>query len=84
MSKRHGRHSTARKRKFVEAYLNEEALHALGQQHDACRNLIRIWIEKYAHGEYDDDAVEADLLPECESRIAALERLVGHQELEIE
>ncbi len=49
-----------------------------------CRNLIRVWIEKYERGEYDDDAVEADLLPEYEARIAALERLVGRQALEIE
>ncbi len=68
----------------MEAYLNGEALHALGKQHDVCRSLIRIWIEKYERGEYDDDAVEADLLPEYESRIAALERLVGRQALEIE
>ena len=49
-----------------------------------CRNLIRIWIEKYERGEYDDDAVEADLVPEYEARVAALERLVGRQALEIE
>ncbi len=84
MSKRHRRHSTAKKREIVEAYLNGEALHALGKEHDVCRSLIRIWIEKYERGEYDDDAVEADLLPEYESRIAALERLVGRQALEIE
>lgn len=84
MTKRHRRHSTAKKREIVEAYLNGEALHALSKQHDVCRNLIRIWIEKYERGEYDDDAVEADLLPEYEARIAALERLVGRQALEIE
>jgi len=82
--RRHRRHSTALKREIVEAYLNGEALHALGKQHDICRNLIRIWIEKYERGEYDDDAVEADLVPEYEARVAALERLVGRQALEIE
>ncbi len=30
------------------------------------------------------NAIEADLLPEYEARIAALERLVGRQALEIE
>lgn len=82
--RRHRRHSTAKKRELVEAYLNGEALHALSKQHDICRNLIRIWIEKYERGEYDDDAVEADLVPEYEARVAALERLVGRQALEIE
>ena len=84
MTRRHRRHSTAKKREIVEAYLNGEALHALSKQHDVCRNLTRVWIEKYERGEYDDDAVEADLLPEYEARIAALERLVGRQALEIE
>jgi len=67
--RRHRRHSTAKKREVVEAYLNGEALHAPSKQHDVCRNLIRIWIEKYERGEYDDDAVEADLLPEYEARL---------------
>ena len=84
MSKRHRRHSTAKKREIVQAYLNGEALHALGKQHDMCRSLIWIWIEKCERGEHDDDDVEANLLQEYESRIAALERLVGRQALEIE
>ena len=61
MTKRHRRHSTAKKREVVEAYLNGEALQALSRRHDVCRSLIRIWIEKYERGSYDDDAVEADL-----------------------
>ena len=84
MTRRHRRHSTVKKREIVEAYLNGQALHALSKEHDVCRNLIRIWIKKYERGEYDDDAIEADLLPEYEARIAALERLVGRQALEIE
>lgn len=70
--------------KFRTVPLNGEALHALSKQHDVCRNLIRIWIGKYERGENDDDAVEAYLVPEYEARIAALERLVGRQALEIE
>ena len=84
MKRRHRRHSTAKKREIVEGYLNGESLHALSKRHDVCRTLIRVWIEKYERGEYDDDAVEADLLPEYMARIAALERLVGRQALEIE
>ena len=84
MTRKHRRHSTAKKREIVEAYLNGGALHALSKQHDVCRNLIRVWIEKYERGEYDNDAIEADLLPEYEARIAALERLAGKQALEIE
>ena len=32
----------------------------------------------------DDDVQAADLIQECEAKIAALERLVGRQALEIE
>lgn len=84
MTKRHRRHSTARKREIVEAYFNGESMRALSQKYDVCRTLIPIWIEKYERGEFDDDAVEEELLPEYETRIAALERLVGRQALEIE
>ena len=59
-------------------------MRALGQKHDTCRTLIPIWIDKYERGEFDDDAIEEELLPEHETRIAALERLVGHQALELE
>ena len=84
MTRRHRRHSTAKKREMVEADLNGEALRTLSERHDVCRSLIRIWIEKYERGSCDDDAVEADLLSECKARIAAQERLVGRQALEIE
>ncbi len=58
MTRRHRRHSTAKKRETVEAYLNGEALQALSRRHDVCRSLIRIWIEKYERGSYDDDAAD--------------------------
>ncbi len=45
---------------------------------------IRIWIEKYEAGAYDDEAHAADLLQEHEAKVAALERLVGRQAMEIE
>ena len=54
------------------------------QRHDLSRNLIRIWIEKAEAGSLDQDMASAELLTEYETRIAALERLVGRQALEIE
>ena len=48
------------------------------------RNLIRIWVQTYEQGAFDDDAQAADLIQEYEARIAALERLVGKQALELE
>ena len=64
-------------------YLIGETLHGLAKRHDASRPLIRVWIEKYEAGEFDDDAQATDLIQQYES-IAALERLVGKEALELE
>lgn len=84
MPRQHRRHSTAFKRQVVENYHAGATLHGLSRQYDVCRNLIRVWIEKYDAGAFDDEAEAASLLPDYEARIAALERLVGRQALEIE
>jgi transposase len=84
MPRQHRRHSTAFKRQVVEEYHSGTTLHALGKKHDICRQLIRVWIEKHEAGAYDDDAEAVDLVQERDARIAALERLVGRQALEIE
>jgi transposase-like protein len=81
---RHRTHSTDFKRQVVHAYLSGETLHGLAKRHDVSRNLIRIWIEKHDAGAFDDDAAAADAIEAYEARIAALERLVGEQALEIE
>ena len=41
-------------------------------------------MQKYEAGSFDEDAAAADLLQQYEARIAALERLVGKQALELE
>ena len=81
---RHRSHSTDFKRQVVAEYHGGETLHALGRRHDLSRNLIRIWVEKAEAGSLDQDMASAELLGEYETRIAALERLVGRQALEIE
>ena len=53
-----------------------ETLHSLAKRHDMSRNLMRIWVQKYEAGAFDEDAIAADLVA-AEARIAALERLVG-------
>jgi transposase-like protein len=77
-------HSIEFKRQVVQEYLAGETLHSLGRRHDLSRNLIRIWVRKYEQGAFDDDAQAADVIQEYEARIAALERLVGKQALELE
>ena len=72
------------KRQVAQEYLSGETLHGLAKRHDVSRNLIRVWVRKYEEGAFDDDAQAADLIQEYEARIAALERLVGKQALELE
>ncbi len=80
----HRSHSIDFKRQVVAEYHAGETLHALGRRHDLSRNLIRIWVEKAEAGSLDQDMASAELLSEYEAPIAALERLVGHQALELE
>ena len=81
---RHRTHSIAFKRQVVQEFLGGETLHGLAKRHDLSRNLIRVWVDKYEAGAFDEDTQAADLVQEYEARIAALERLVGKQALELE
>jgi transposase len=81
---RHRSHSIEFKRQVAQEFLAGDTLHGLAKRHDICRNLIRVWVQKYEAGAFDEDAKAADLLQEYEARIAALERLVGKQALELE
>lgn len=69
---------------MAQDYLAGETLHSLARRHDLSRNLIRIWIQKFEGGAFDDEAAAVDMIEAYEVRIAALERLVGRQALEIE
>ena len=81
---KHRSHSAAFKRQEAGAFMAGETLHALSQRHDISRQLIRIWVGKFEAGALDEDVQAADLMQEYEAKIAALERMVGHQALEIE
>ena len=81
---KHRTHSIEFKRQVAQEYLGGETLHGLAKRHDLSRNLIRIWVQKYEAGALDEDAAAADMIQEYEARIAALERLVGKQALELE
>ena len=85
--KAHGQapfHSIEFKRQIAQEFLAGETLHGLAKRHDISRNLIRIWVKKLETGAFDEDARAADLLQEYEAKIAAFERMVGRQALEIE
>src|SRR4051812_20841081 len=81
---RHHSHSIEFKRQVAQEFVTGETLHGLAKRHDISRNLIRVWVAKFEAGAFDEDAQAADLLQEYEARIAALERMVGRQALEIE
>lgn len=81
---KHRSHSVDFKRQVAQEFLAGETLHGLTKRHDISRNLIRIWVDKFEAGAFDDDARAADLVQAYEARIAALERLVGKQALELE
>jgi transposase len=81
---KHRTHSIEFKRQVAQEFLAGETLHGLAKRHDISRNLIRVWVERYEAGVFDDDAAAAITMQEYEARIAALERLVGKQALELE
>ncbi|MDK4735078.1 transposase [Rhizobium sp. CNPSo 3490] len=81
---KHRSHSVEFKRQVAQEFLAGETLHGLAKRHDVSRNLIRIWVQKHEQGAFDDDEQAADIIQEYEARIAALERLVGKQALELE
>ena len=72
------------KRQVAQEFLAGESLHGLSRRHDVSRNLIRIGVAKFEDGAFDEEIEAAGLLQEYEAKIAALERLVGRQALEIE
>ena len=80
---RHRTHPIAFKRQIAQEFLSGEiSLHGLAKRNDICRNLIRVCVEKYERGEFDDEVEAANLLEQYEARIAALERMVGRLALE--
>ncbi len=81
---KHRTHSIEFKRQIAQGFIAGETLHALAKRHDISRNLIRIWVQKFEAGAFDDNAHTADLLQDYEAKIPALERMVGRQALEIE
>lgn len=81
---KHRSHSIEFKREVAQEFIAGETLHGLAKRHDIVRNLIRIWVQKYEAGAFDEDATAADMIGEYEARIAALERLVGKQALKLE
>jgi transposase-like protein len=59
---KHRSHSVEFKRRVAQEFLAGETLHGLAKRHDLSRNLIRVWVEKYEAGVFDEDARAADMI----------------------
>ena len=80
---RHRRYDLDFKRRLAQEYLSGGVtLGALARHHDVSRNLIRLWVEKYEAGEFEDGEVQTEQLSHCQTRIAELERKVGQLVME--
>lgn len=77
-------HTVAFMRQVVQEFVAGETLHGFAKRHDLSRNLIHLWVQKYEGAAFDEDATAADIIEKYEARIAALERLVGKQALQLE
>jgi transposase len=64
---KHRTHTLEFKRLVAQEFRAGETLHGLAKRHDICRNLIRVWVQKYEVGEFDDDAAAVDLLQQYEA-----------------
>src|SRR3546814_19022157 len=78
---RHRSHSIEFKRQVAQEFLAGETLHGLAKRHDISRNLIRVWVQKYETGAFDEDATAADMIQHYEARNAARseERRIGKE-----
>ena len=57
---KHRTHRIGFTRQVAQEFLAGETLHGLAKRHDLARNLIRVWVEKYEAGEFDEDARAAE------------------------
>jgi transposase len=82
---RYFRHSTEFKVRLVQSYLaGEGTIKGLARQHGIYHSLLRLWIEKYRKGHFDEKDAVVEKVEEYEAKIAALERKVGQLTMEID
>jgi transposase-like protein len=84
MARRYRSYNVEFKKQVVREFSAGATLHELGRRYEISRNLVRRWVNKYEEGALDGGAQAAGLRRNYEARIAALERLVGRQALELE
>lgn len=84
-TRRYHRHSTEFKLRIVQSYLSGEGtIKGLARQHGIYHSLLRLWVDKYRRGHFDERETLVEKVDEYEAKIAALERKVGQLTMEID
>ena len=60
---KHRTHSIEFKRQVAQEFLAGETLHGLAKRHDVCRNLIRVWVQKYEAGDFVPQIFSSSMKP---------------------
>lgn len=82
--RRHQSYSTEFKIRLVRTYLaGEGTIKGLARQYSICHSLLRLWIENYRLGHYDEKGTLVEKTNEYEAKIAVLERKVGQLTMEV-
>lgn len=82
---RYCRHSTAFKLQFCQDIRSGILGRRDAQRsYDISANLIQLWLTQFDRGELTNEEVEASVIADYESRIAALERKVGQLTMELD
>ena len=68
---RHRSHSVAFKRQVAQEFVSGETLHGLAKRHDLSRNLIRLWVQKYEAGAFDDLFYGERFVPRLQAKSTA-------------
>jgi transposase len=84
-TRRYHHHGTEFKLRLVQSYLSGAGtIKGLARQHGICHSLLRLWIEKYRRGHFDERETLVEKVDEYEAKIAALERKVGQLTMEVD
>ena len=82
-TRRYQSHSTEFKIRLAQTYLaGEGTIKGLARQHSIVPGLLRLWIEKYRRGHFEEKEILVEKISEYEAKIAALERKVGQLTME--
>lgn len=84
-TRRYIHRSTEFKIRVVQSYLaGEGTLKGLARQHGIYHSLLRLWVDKYQRGHFEERENLVEKVDEYEAKIASLERKVGQLTMEVD